>query len=74
MEDYLISAVIALASSIAWLFHLILRMHEEQRKTSREIGELSGRQTGIEKLSEEVLDVVEKTTLKAFRKNEDDLS
>lgn len=74
MEEELTAAIAALSGAITWLFHLILKMSARQEKTSRDIGELMGRQKGIEELSSKVLETVEKTTLKAFRKNENDLS
>lgn len=53
-----------LAGAIAYLFKRLMDQGEKQSALSRELGEMKGYNTGVEKLSAEVLEVVHRNTKK----------
>lgn len=58
LTTLIIAAGSALATAIGILFRMVIRLFSQQVDMGKQIGELSGRQQGVEELSKRVLDVV----------------
>ena len=60
--NLIVGAAAAMTTAIAFLFRTVMTLHKDQSKMSSELGQLKGRQEGIEELSNKVLDVVHRNT------------
>ena len=62
LTTLILAAGSAMATAVGILFRMVVRLFNQQVEMSEKIGELSGKQNGIEELSAKVLDVVHKNT------------
>ena len=60
--NLIVGAAAAMATAIAFLFRTVMSLNKDHAKMSSDLGELKGRQKGIEELSNKVLDVVHRNT------------
>lgn len=51
-----------MTTAIAFPFRTVMSLHKDHAKMASDLGELKGRQKGIEELSNKVLDVVHRNT------------
>lgn len=60
--NLIVGAAAAMTTAIAFLFRTVMSLNKDHAKMSSDLGELKGRQKGIEELSNKVLDVVHRNT------------
>jgi len=60
--NLIVGAAAAMTTAIAFLFRTVMSLNKDHTKMASELGELKGRQQGIEELSNKVLDVVHRNT------------
>ena len=60
--NLIVGAAAAMTTAIAFLFRTVMTLHKDHNIMSSELGELKGKQKGIEELSNKVLDVVHRNT------------
>ena len=60
--NLVVGAAAAMTTAIAFLFRTVMSLHKDYAKMSSDLGELKGKQNGIEELSNKVLDIVHRNT------------
>ena len=60
--NLIVGAAAAMTTAIAFLFRTVMSLHKDQNSMASDLGELKGKQKGIEELSNKVLDVVHRNT------------
>ena len=60
--NLIVGAAAAMTTAIAFLFKTVMALHEKQSDLTSKLGELKGKQKGIEELSTKVLDIVHRNT------------
>ena len=60
--NLIVGAAAAMTTAIAFLFRTVMSLNKDHNKMASDLGELRGRQKGIEELSNKVLDVVHRNT------------
>tara|TARA_R110002167_G_scaffold198651_1_gene401752 strand:- start:216 stop:425 length:210 start_codon:yes stop_codon:yes gene_type:complete len=60
--NLIVGAAAAMTTAIAFLFKTVMTLHENQSDLTSKLGELKGKQKGIEELSNKVLDIVHRNT------------
>lgn len=60
--NLIVGAAAAMTTAIAFLFKTVMALHENQSDLASKLGELKGKQKGIEELSTKVLDIVHRNT------------
>jgi hypothetical protein len=60
--NLVVGAAAAMTTAIAFLFRTVMTLHKDHTKMASDLGELKGKQKGIEDLSNKVLDVVHRNT------------
>lgn len=60
--NLIVGAAAAMTTAIAFLFRTVMSLHKDHNSMASDLGELKGKQQGIEELSNKVLDVVHRNT------------